>query len=155
MFTCNKNFVDWTVWILKSWTCIKLNIKLHRCLKERERERGDGAVDRTAKSSPMHTPLEWTGPDRMGLHDPVLFEIRTWTRWDQPNSNPLNFNLLNSQCVSLTLPHTPECVFMAPSDGNIIRNTHLAQIQLHVFGLEQNLAKRRVKLEPLEDTWRV
>lgn len=26
MLTCNKNFVDLTVWILGSWTCIKLNV---------------------------------------------------------------------------------------------------------------------------------
>lgn len=26
MLTCNKNFVDLTVWILRSWTCIKLNV---------------------------------------------------------------------------------------------------------------------------------
>lgn len=37
MLTYNKNFVDLTVWILRSCTCIKLNIMLHQNL-EKDRE---------------------------------------------------------------------------------------------------------------------
>lgn len=40
MLTCNKNFVDLTVWILKSRTCI-LNVMLHQNL---EKEPGDRAM---------------------------------------------------------------------------------------------------------------
>lgn len=76
MLTCNKNFVDLTVWILRSWTCIKLNVMLHQSL-EKVREPGNGATVQTeTKPTPSHqTGLNWIKPDLTGLNCSNLNEL--------------------------------------------------------------------------------
>lgn len=53
MLTCNKNFVDLTVWILKSWTCI-LNVMLHQNLEEEQEPGGRATVQAKPRPSPHH-----------------------------------------------------------------------------------------------------
>lgn len=63
MFLCNKNFVDLIVWVLKSWTCIKLNIILHQT---REKEKRTRRRWRTEQNRPVQTPqtrLNWAAAD--------------------------------------------------------------------------------------------
>lgn len=72
MLTCNKNFVDLTVWILRSCTCIKLNVMIHESL-EKEREPGDGPVDQTkTPSSHRHTGPDWIEMDFIGVCSALL-----------------------------------------------------------------------------------
>lgn len=83
MLTCNKNFVDLTVWILRSWTCIKLNIMLHRSL-EKEREPADWAETKPPPSS--HHQPDRAEPDRTGLNRTEqvgsVWNRRSWTELD-------------------------------------------------------------------------
>lgn len=62
MLTCNKNFVDVTVWILWNGTCIKLNVMLHRSL-EKERARRKSDTSGQDQTKPILTP-DCTKPDR-------------------------------------------------------------------------------------------
>lgn len=73
MLTCNKNFVDLTVWILRSWTCIKLNIMLHQSLEE-DREPGDRAMDQTEQNRhhPRTIGPDRTDPDQTGFNGTEL-----------------------------------------------------------------------------------
>lgn len=64
MLTCNKNFVDLTVWILRSWTCINVNVNLHQSL-EKGREPGDGAMDQT-ETEPTPSSHRQPRPDLTG-----------------------------------------------------------------------------------------
>lgn len=68
MLTCNKNFVDLTVWILRSWTCIELNIMLHQSLEE-ERQPGD-------RTKSIVTPSNRTEQNQTGLSPDW-----TWRNW--------------------------------------------------------------------------
>ena len=68
MLTCIKNFVDLTVWILRSWTCIKLNVILHRSLEKRRESPETAWRIRPRPTRPDPTPSSHrhTGPDQTG-----------------------------------------------------------------------------------------
>lgn len=68
MLTCNKNFVDLTVWILRSRTCIKQNIMLHQSLKTESQETERRIGPRTNQPQRRTTRPDRTEPDRTGLN---------------------------------------------------------------------------------------
>lgn len=84
MLTCNKNFVDLTIW---SWTCTKLNIMLHQSLEE-ERERAKRQGDGSDWNQTNHI----LRPDRTGFN----WTERVCSAW-----NPKELNWTESQlCTS-------------------------------------------------------
>lgn len=78
MLTCNKNFVDRPVWILRSWTCTKLNIMLHQSLEEEESQETGSDRDRPV----IITPSDQTGLNRSELDLTGLVK-RVWTEPQQ------------------------------------------------------------------------
>lgn len=97
MLTCNKNFVDLTVWILRSWTCIKLNVYATS-------ESGEGGSQETERQwiiqpHPTTVTQDQTEPDRLGFNQTGSNSVpyQTWTTLNlqsQQRSRKLEFLVL-------------------------------------------------------------
>lgn len=97
MLTCNKNFVDLTVWILRSWTCIKLNVYATS-------ESGEGGSQETERQRiiqphPTTVTQDQTEPDRLGFNQTGSNSVpyQTWMKLNlqsQQRSRKLDFLVL-------------------------------------------------------------